>query len=163
MDRGARTKGAGGPPPTPLGLRQLQVIRVTRDRGGGGSAHASLGRFVFCAMLVRERPSQTWGSLCCWIVRSARPWLGIGEFALERRIDNGGPDLQHEVGAPWRPTHLLPRGHPAVDQALNRAFGDGGRDWLGRASSRCVVDDRCSAAIWIAARKRPAGQPSLSA
>jgi len=59
------------------------------------------------------------------------PCTAGGEvIALKGAVEDGRANLEHEVGASWRPAHLLLRRHPAVEQSMHRALRRGRRDRL---------------------------------
>src|ERR1700733_8506059 len=60
--------------------------------------------------------------------------------SVKRTVHDGGSHLQHQMSAPRRPAHLLPRIHSPVQQPLHRALVDRRRDRFFTPSSCRVVD-----------------------
>jgi hypothetical protein len=92
------------------------------------------------AFLVRMRPSQTWRS-CGATKRTAGAPFSDGVIVLEGTVHYRASNLEHQMRAAWRPTHLLLGVHPAVHQPLRRAFGDRRRDWLLAPPGRRIIND----------------------
>ena len=73
--------------------------------------------------------------------RATRPTLGDRIIPVKRAVHDGGPDFQHQMSAPRRPSHLLLGIHSPMQQPLHSALGDRRRNWF-LASAGCrVVDD----------------------
>jgi hypothetical protein len=51
----------------------------------------------------------------------------LSEAGTELAVEAGATDLEQEIGAAARPSHLLGFGHAAVDQEVGGAFGEHGR------------------------------------
>jgi hypothetical protein len=56
---------------------------------------------------------------CIWAADGFEP---LTEAGTKRPVVNCAADLQHQVGAPPRPAHLLRLVHPAIDQEIRRAL-----------------------------------------
>jgi hypothetical protein len=69
------------------------------------------------------RSSQTSG-----LRRAAKRTSGAafcdGVIVLEGTVHYRASNLEHQMRAAWRPTHLLLGVHPVVHQPSHRAFGD---------------------------------------
>ena len=81
------------------------------------------------------------GGLC----RAAKGTVGApfceGVIVLEGTVHHRAADLEHQMRTAWRPTHLLLRVHPAMQQPLHSAFGDRRGDWLLAPPSRRKIND----------------------
>src|ERR1700761_5570280 len=64
----------------------------------------------------------------------------LTEAGTKRPVVNCAADLQHQVGASPRPTHLLRLVHPTIDQEIRRAFRHCCPDAHAGAVSSGVVD-----------------------
>ena len=73
--------------------------------------------------------------------RTAGPALGDGMVPVERSVHDRGSHLQHQMGTPRRPAHLLLSVHSEVQQPLNRALGDRRRDRFLASANCCVIDN----------------------
>ena len=107
--------------------------------------------------------SQVWGS-------SSNRGLGrrsigrvepVSEAGSERAIVDGAADLEEEIGPSSGPAHLLRFVHPAVDQEVGGAFGDGGTDAQAGAVPFGVMDHPVALPGEIAV-ERAQGGPQLS-
>ena len=89
-----------------------------------------------------EGPAQDWGSGCD---RHWRGWIVCGlEFlskgGTERAIIDGATNLQQEIGAASRPSHLLRFVHSAVHQEIGGPFGDRGSNAQSGTMALGVID-----------------------
>ncbi len=88
----------------------------------------------------RDRPKP--GGSCSATERPPRPALGGAVVPIQGAICHRGSDLQHQMGPSRRPTHLLVRAHPAMQQPLHRALSGRRRDRLVAVPRRRIVDDQ---------------------
>jgi hypothetical protein len=61
---------------------------------------------------------------------------------IKRAVDDGRPDLKHQMSASWRPAHLLLRPQPAMQQPLHGALRWRSGERLVVLSRRRVIDDQ---------------------
>jgi hypothetical protein len=71
------------------------------------------------------------------------------EPGAERTVVDCTADLEQQIGAPSRPSHLLGFVHAAVNQEVRRAFGDRRSDPLTGTVSFGIVDQPCGLALEI--------------
>ena len=62
-------------------------------------------------------------------------------IVVEGAVHHRASNLEHQMRAVWRPTHLLLGVHPAVHQPLRRAFDGRRGDWLLAPPGRRIIDD----------------------
>ena len=86
-------------------------------------------------------------------------FLSIG--GTERAIVDGATNLQQEIGAASRPSHLLRFIHPAVHQEIGRPFGDRGSNAQSGTVAFGVIDEPIALASEITIQ-RVQGGPQLS-
>ncbi|MEU4235062.1 hypothetical protein AB0F17_63250 [Nonomuraea sp. NPDC026600] len=78
---------------------------------------------------------------------AVEPWVPAGEVVVE----DAGADLEEEVGAAWRPAHLLFLDHAAADDVVDGGFGGGAGDGFAAAVAFAVVGDLLAVACDVAA------------
>ena len=89
----------------------------------------------------RARRSRPWGSSGRAPVWTAGPPFRDSVISAKRPVYDRGPDLQHQMGAPGRPAHVLLCVHSPVQQPLFGTFRDRRRNRLVLVPRRGVVDD----------------------
>src|SRR4051812_23679287 len=125
-------------------IRKFHLVSKRRLLAGQGKLIVLVLYFdtLTTELEVPQRPSRTWGALCCWAEWSTGPPLSGGMVLGKGIVRNSGADLQHAMGASWGPTHLLVGAHPTVQQPLHRALRGRRRDRLVAALCRRIIDDQ---------------------
>jgi len=73
----------------------------------------------------------------------------VAVIRVERAVDDGCPDPEHQMSTTRRPARLLARSHPAMRQPLHRTLGRRGRQWLVIQPRRRIIDDQISETGYI--------------
>ena len=122
----------------PDSVSEHRRIEATADSLPEPFARAPVRALSTCA---DPRPSRTWGCSRRTTKWSAGPPLGGGMITFESSVHHRSSDLEHLMRASRRPTHLLLRVHPPVQQPLHRALGGRRRDRFITASGSRIIDD----------------------
>jgi len=74
------------------------------------------------------------------VIRWAEIRVEYLERFFERSIENGDPHVEGGLHRPSVPAHLLLLDHAASHDLIDRAPGEGGRDWLAMPPASTVID-----------------------
>jgi hypothetical protein len=104
------------------------------------------------AMIAAQGDCPDIGGSCCLDngrVCIADPVKSAAKSGTKRTVVNCAADLEQQIGAAPRPSHLLGLVHAPVDQEIRCAFGDRRTDPLTGSESLGVVDQPCRLAFEI--------------
>src|SRR5918996_6231298 len=84
-----------------------------------------------------RRPGGSGGS-CCLLGGYSDPWIPLPKCGLPVAIQDARPDLEQQVGATWRPGHLLLLAEALAEHLIHSRLHKGvvKPQWAAKISSR---------------------------